>query len=118
VLVTINRACGWNFSARMTRNGSIAAKTSDSESVSTHVGLAIDALALAADACTRMLIDKLANAGARTIVFDVLFRPRPPLPGFERDPTPIRTRRLGAAMARSRRVLIAQKLESSGANRH
>ena len=62
-----------------------------------------------------MLIDKLARAGARTIVFDVLFRPRPPLPGFARDPNAEQDAQLGAAMARSRGVLIAQKLESSGA---
>jgi len=62
-----------------------------------------------------MLIDKLANAGARTIVFDVLFRPRPPLPGFAREPNADQDAQLGAAMARSRRVLIAQKLESSSA---
>jgi adenylate cyclase len=64
-----------------------------------------------------VLIDKLAKAGARTIVFDVLFRPRPPLPGFTRDPNADQDAQLGAAMARSRRVLIAQKLESSGAGR-
>jgi adenylate cyclase len=62
-----------------------------------------------------MLIDKLARAGARAIVFDVLFRPRPPLPGFASDPNADQDAQLGAAMARSRRVLIAQKLESSGA---
>ncbi|MGH8759124.1 MAG: CHASE2 domain-containing protein [Burkholderiales bacterium] len=62
-----------------------------------------------------VLIDKLAKAGARTIVFDVLFRPRPPLPGFARDPNADQDAQLGATMARSRGVLIAQKLESSGA---
>ena len=61
------------------------------------------------------LIDKLTRAGARTIVFDVLFRPRPPLPGLAPDPNAEQDAQLGAAMARSRRVLIAQKLESSGA---
>ena len=62
-----------------------------------------------------LLVDKLAKAGATTIVFDVLFRPRPPLPGFARDPNRDQDAQLAAAMARSRRVLIAQKLESSGA---
>lgn len=62
-----------------------------------------------------LLIDKLSKADARTIVFDVLFRPRPPLPGFARNPDADLDAKLGAAMARSRRVLIAQKLESSGA---
>ncbi len=62
-----------------------------------------------------VLVDKLTRAGARTIVFDVLFRPRPPLPGFAHDPNADQDAQLGAAMARSRRVLIAQKLESSGA---
>ena len=62
-----------------------------------------------------ILIDKLARAGATTIVFDVLFRPRPPLPGFTRDPNADQDAQLGAAIARSRRVLIAQKLEFSGA---
>ncbi len=61
------------------------------------------------------LIDKLARADARTIVFDVLFRPRPPLPGLASDPNAEQDAQLGAAMARSRGVLIAQKLESSGA---
>jgi adenylate cyclase len=59
-----------------------------------------------------LLIDKLAKAGARAIVFDVLFRPL--LPGFARDPNADQDAQLDAAMARSRRVLIAQKLESSG----
>jgi adenylate cyclase len=62
-----------------------------------------------------LLVDKLAKAGATTIVFDVLFRPRPPLPGFARDPNGDQDAQLGAAMSRARRVLIAQKLESSGA---
>ncbi len=61
-----------------------------------------------------VLIDKLAKAGASTIVFDVLFRPRPPSPG-PNDPNADQDARLGAAMARSRGVLIAQKLEAVGA---
>jgi len=55
-----------------------------------------------------MLIDKLANAGARTIVFDVLFRPRRLCRGLERDPNADQDAQLGAAMARSRGYLIAQ----------
>ena len=61
-----------------------------------------------------LLIDKLSKAGARTVVFDVLFRPRPPLAGFAREPNAEQDAKMGAAMARSRRVLIGQKLESSG----
>jgi len=80
---------------------------------STHVGL--PSMPSRWPRCLHaVLIDKLANAGARTIVFDVLFRPRPPLPGFARDPNADQDAQLGAAMARARRVLIAQKLESSG----
>jgi adenylate cyclase len=81
---------------------------------STHVGL--PSMPSRWPRCLHtVLIDKLAKAGARTIVFDVLFRPRPPLPGFARDPNADQDAQLGAAMARARGVLIAQKLESSGA---
>lgn len=81
---------------------------------STHVGL--PTMPARWPRCLHtLLIDKLAKAGARTIVFDVLFRPRPPMAGFARDPNADQDAQLGAAMARSRRVLVAQKLESSGA---
>lgn len=60
-----------------------------------------------------VLVDKLAKTGASTIVFDVLFRPRPPLPGFARDPNADQDARLGTAIERAGRVLIAQKVESS-----
>ena len=81
---------------------------------STHVGL--PTMPSSWPRCLHtLLIDKLATAGARTIVFDVLFRPRLPLPGFARDLNADQDAKLGAAIARSRGVLIAQKLESSGA---
>ena len=59
-----------------------------------------------------MLVDKLAKAGAKAVAFDVLFRPRPPLPGRTGDFNADQDRLLAAAMARARRVLIAGKLES------
>lgn len=59
-----------------------------------------------------MLIDKLVQAGASTIAFDVLFRTRPPLPGSAGDLNAEQDQLLGAAMTRARRVLIAGKLEA------
>lgn len=60
-----------------------------------------------------MLVDKLARAGARIVAFDVLFRTRPALPGPSGDLNAEQDLQMAAAMARSNRVLIAGKLESS-----
>jgi adenylate cyclase len=60
-----------------------------------------------------LLIDKLTAAGARVIVFDVLFRERRPLPiaDVSRDILQDEDRLLAEAARKSGRVLIAQKLE-------
>ena len=57
------------------------------------------------------LVKKLAAAGARVIVFDVLFRQRPPLPGASGDLNAWQDEILGTELAAASRVVIAQKLE-------
>ena len=58
------------------------------------------------------LLNRLAEAGARLVVFDVLFRERPPLPGSGGDLYAWQDAQLARAAAASR-VVIAQKVESS-----
>ena len=60
-----------------------------------------------------LLLNRLAEAGARLVVFDVLFRERPPLPGAGGDLHAWQDETLARAMAMSR-VVIAQKVEESG----
>jgi len=56
------------------------------------------------------LLDRLAESGARLVVFDVLFRERPPLPGAGGDLHAWQDATFARAMAASR-VVIAQKVE-------
>ena len=56
------------------------------------------------------LLERLSEAGARLVVFDVLFRERPPLPGSGGDLHAWQDETLARAMAASR-VVIAQKVE-------
>jgi adenylate cyclase len=60
-----------------------------------------------------LLLSRLAEAGARLVVFDVLFRERPPLPGADGDLHAWQDEILSRAMAMTR-VVIAQKVEESG----
>jgi adenylate cyclase len=57
------------------------------------------------------LTDRLAAAGAGTIVFDVLFRERPPLPGATEDLHAWQDNALASAIGLSGRTVIAQKAE-------
>jgi adenylate cyclase len=57
------------------------------------------------------LVKKLTDAGARLIVFDVLFRQRPPVPGASGDLNAWQDERLATELAAAGRVVIAQKLE-------
>lgn len=59
------------------------------------------------------LLERLSAAGARLVIFDVLFRERPPLPGAGGDLHVWQDEALARAAARSR-VVIAQKIEESG----
>jgi adenylate cyclase len=58
------------------------------------------------------LIERLSAAGADTIVFDVLFRERPPLPGVSGDLHAWQDDGLASAIASAGRVVIAQKVEA------
>lgn len=58
-----------------------------------------------------MLIEKLNRAGARIVVFDVLFRQRPPQADLRGDINLEQDVRLAKAMASSRNVVIAQKVD-------
>ncbi len=60
-----------------------------------------------------LLLSRLAEAGARIVVFDVLFRERPPLPGAGGDLYAWQDEILARAMAMTP-VVIAQKVEESG----
>ena len=57
------------------------------------------------------LVEKLVDADARVIAFDVLFRERPPLPGAEGNLNAWQDESLATAFAASARVVLAQKLE-------
>src|SRR5262249_3680805 len=57
------------------------------------------------------LVEKLAEAGARTVVFDVLFRERPPLPSASGDLNAWQDDKLASVLAAFDRVIVAQKLE-------
>lgn len=59
------------------------------------------------------LVEGLAQAGAKLIVFDVLFRLRPPATATGVDPNVDQDRVLGQAIARAGNVLIAEKLEAA-----
>ena len=59
------------------------------------------------------LLERLSEAGASLVVFDVLFRERPPLPGAGGDLHAWQDGILARA-ASATRVLIAQKVEESG----
>ena len=59
------------------------------------------------------LVERLAEAGASVVVFDVLFRERPPLPGAGGDLNAWQDAALARAASTSH-VLIAQKVEESG----
>lgn len=59
------------------------------------------------------LLERLTEAGASLVVFDVLFRERPPLPGSGGDLHAWQDATLARAASTSR-VLIAQKVEESG----
>ena len=61
------------------------------------------------------LMERLSDAGASLVVFDVLFRERPPLPGAAGDLHAWQDREF-ASVAAANRVLIAQKVEESGGN--
>lgn len=56
------------------------------------------------------LLERLSEAGARVVAFDVLFRERPPLPGAEGDLHAWQDETLARAAAASR-VVIAEKIE-------
>jgi adenylate cyclase len=58
------------------------------------------------------LVEKLMDAGAAVIAFDMLFRARPPLPGASGDLNAWQDEVLAAAIAASGRVVLAQKLEN------
>lgn len=57
------------------------------------------------------LVNKLADAGATAITFDVLFRERPPLPGATGDLHAWQDEALASAIASAARVVVAQKVE-------
>jgi len=57
------------------------------------------------------LVERLADAGAQTIAFDVVFRERPPLPGASGDLNGWQDRVFASALSKSGRVVVAQKLE-------
>jgi adenylate cyclase len=57
------------------------------------------------------LVKKLADAGARLIAFDMLFRQRPPLPGASGDLNAWQDEALASELAAAGRVVIAQRLE-------
>ena len=57
------------------------------------------------------LVTKLAEAGAEVIVFDVLFRQRPPLPGASGDLYAWQDDALASAISSAARVVVAQKQE-------
>ena len=59
------------------------------------------------------LLRSLQAAGAKLVVFDVLFRERPPLPGRDGDMHAWQDQEF-AAVASQSRVLIAQKIEGGG----
>jgi adenylate cyclase len=59
------------------------------------------------------LLERLAEAGARVVAFDVLFRERPPLPGAGGDLHAWQDEMLARAAAASR-VVIAEKVEEGG----
>lgn len=63
------------------------------------------------------LLERLSEAGARVVAFDVLFRERPPLPGAEGDLHAWQDETLARAAAASR-VVIAQKVEEGGGEEH
>ena len=59
------------------------------------------------------LLERLSEAGARLVVFDVLFRERPPLPGGGGDLHAWQDETLAHAVSASR-VVIAQEVEERG----
>lgn len=59
------------------------------------------------------LLERLSEAGARVVAFDVLFRERPPLPGAGGDLHAWQDETLARA-ASATRVVIAQKIEEGG----
>ncbi|MGH8129363.1 MAG: CHASE2 domain-containing protein [Steroidobacteraceae bacterium] len=59
------------------------------------------------------LLNRLAEAGARLVAFDVLFRQRPPLPGATGDLHAWQDVTFAAAASRTR-VIVAQKVELTG----
>jgi adenylate cyclase len=59
------------------------------------------------------LLERLTEAGAAVVVFDVLFRERPPLPGAVGDLHAWQDATLARAASMSR-VVVAQKVEESG----
>ena len=61
-----------------------------------------------------MLIDELNRVGARTIVFDVLFRQRAPQVGMQGDVNAEQDEMLAKAIAAARNVVIAQKFVQVG----
>jgi adenylate cyclase len=61
-----------------------------------------------------ILIDKLNRAGARTIVFDVLFRQRAPQAGLHGDVNAEQDAMVARAMSAAGNVVIAQKFEPIG----
>ncbi len=60
------------------------------------------------------LVNRLAQAGAGVIAFDVLFRERPPLPGTTGDLHAWQDEDMARALASAGRVVVAQKLEIVG----
>ena len=60
------------------------------------------------------LVEKLIRSRATTVVFDVLFRERPPPSGTAIDFNAEQDIGLGSAMQRARQVLIAQKINAGG----
>lgn len=61
-----------------------------------------------------ILVNKLAQAGASAIAFDVLFPPRPPLPATSGDLNAWQDKALAEAFEASGRVVIAQGVKSIG----
>ena len=62
------------------------------------------------------LVNKLVQAGAGAIAFDVLFRERPPLPGGSADLQRWQDEDFAATLADANRVVVAQKLEAFDGN--
>jgi adenylate cyclase len=62
------------------------------------------------------LVNRLVQAGAGTITFDVLFRERPPLPAGSEDLQRWQDEDLASALASAARVVVAQKLEVTEGN--